>query len=40
MHLGYRQTEAQAAIGRAASSLGGEAPLEALIRAGLKELSP
>ena len=40
VHLGYRQSEAHAAIVRAASSLGGEAPLEALIKAGLKELVP
>ena len=39
VHLGYRQAEAQAAIGRASSNLGAEAPLEALIRAGLKELA-
>ena len=40
VNLGYRQAEAQAAIGRASSSLGGAASLEALIRAGLKELVP
>lgn len=40
VHLGYRQNEAQAAIGRVATSLGAEAPVEALIRAGLKELAP
>ena len=40
VNLGYRQAEAQAAIGRASSSLGAAASLEALIRAGLKELVP
>ncbi len=40
IHLGYRQSEAQSAIGRAASRVGPEAPVEALIRAGLKELAP
>lgn len=40
INLGYRPAEAQAAIGRASSNLGGEVPLEALIRAGLKELAP
>jgi len=40
VNLGYRQAEAQAAIGRASSNLGTAAPLEALIRAGLKELVP
>ena len=40
VHLGSRQSEAQAAIGRATSSLGTQAPVEALIRAGLKELAP
>jgi len=38
VNLGYRPAEAQAAIGRASSSLGAGAPLDALVRAGLKEL--
>jgi Holliday junction DNA helicase RuvA len=40
VHLGYRQGEAQAVIGRVAADLGADAPVEALIRAGLKELAP
>lgn len=39
VNLGYRRTEAMGAIAGAARRLGQEAPLDALIRAGLKELS-
>jgi Holliday junction DNA helicase RuvA len=38
--LGYRQAEALAAIGRAEAGLGAEPPLEALIKASLRELAP
>ncbi|MGD9538017.1 MAG: Holliday junction branch migration protein RuvA [Alphaproteobacteria bacterium] len=40
VHLGYRPNEAQAVIGRVAVDLGADAPVEALIRAGLRELAP
>ncbi|MBI4184429.1 MAG: Holliday junction branch migration protein RuvA [Proteobacteria bacterium] len=40
VNLGYRRAEAFGAIAGASRALGPEAPLEALIRAGLKELSP
>ncbi len=39
VNLGYRRTEAFGAVSEAARSLGGDAPIEALVRAGLKELS-
>ncbi len=39
VNLGYRRAEAFGAIASAARSLGAEAPVEALITAGLKELS-
>jgi Holliday junction DNA helicase RuvA len=39
VNLGYRRTEAVAALDRAAVRLGQEATLDALIRAGLKELA-
>ena len=39
VNLGYRPTEAHGAVSGAARSLGAEAPVEALIRAGLKELA-
>ena len=39
VNLGYRRTEAFGAVAHAAQSLGPEAGIEALIRAGLKELS-
>ncbi len=39
VNLGYRRTDAFGAVAQAARRLGGTPPLEALIRAGLKELS-
>ena len=39
VNLGYRPTEAHGAVSGAARTLGTEAPVEALIRAGLKELA-
>ncbi|MHA1600868.1 MAG: Holliday junction branch migration protein RuvA, partial [Alphaproteobacteria bacterium] len=39
VNLGYRQAEAFGAVAHAARSLGNGAPLEAVIKAGLKELS-
>ena len=39
VHLGYRRTEAFGAVAEAAKRLGPQAALDALIRAGLKELS-
>jgi Holliday junction DNA helicase RuvA len=38
-NLGYRPVEASAAVARAARSLGSDADLQALIKAGLKELA-
>jgi Holliday junction DNA helicase RuvA len=37
--LGYRRSEAFGAVSQALRNLGGEAPLDALIKEGLKELS-
>jgi holliday junction DNA helicase RuvA len=39
VNLGYRRAEAFGAVAHAARSLGSKAPLEAVIKAGLKELS-
>ena len=39
VNLGYRPSEAQGAVAGAARKLDGAAPVEALIRAGLKELA-
>jgi Holliday junction DNA helicase RuvA len=39
VNLGFRRTDAYGAVAAAARSLGGEARIEALVRAGLKELS-
>jgi len=39
INLGYGRSEAQAAIAKAAASLGGNAPLDTLIRTGLQELT-
>ena len=39
VNLGYRPTEAHGAVSGASRSLGDEASVEALIRAGLKELA-
>lgn len=39
VNLGYKRIEAFTAVNKAAQSLGGEADVSALIRAGLKELS-
>ena len=39
VNLGYRPTEAHGAVSGASRSLGADAPVEALIRAGLKELA-
>ncbi len=39
VNLGYRRTEAFGAVAHAAQALGSDAGIEALIRAGLKELS-
>ena len=39
VNLGYRPTEAHGAVSGALRTLGAEAPVEALIRAGLKELA-
>ncbi len=39
VNLGYRRVEAFGAVSEAARSLGGDAPVEALVKAGLKELS-
>jgi holliday junction DNA helicase RuvA len=39
VNLGYRRSEAYTAIARAAGLLGADAPADALIRAGLRELS-
>jgi Holliday junction DNA helicase RuvA len=39
VNLGYGRSEAMAAVGRAASALGDDATVEALIRAGLQELA-
>jgi Holliday junction DNA helicase RuvA len=39
INLGYGRNEAQAAIAKAAASLGEQAPLHALIRTGLQELT-
>lgn len=38
VNLGYRRSEAVGAVGHAARQLGGDASIEALIRAGLQEL--
>jgi Holliday junction DNA helicase RuvA len=40
INLGYREAEATGAVARAARALGADAPVEELIRAGLKGLSP
>jgi Holliday junction DNA helicase RuvA len=40
VNLGYRPSEALAAVSRAAGRLGDDADVEALIRAGLSELAP
>lgn len=40
VHLGYRRAEAFSAIARVALRLGDKAGIEALLRAGLKELAP
>jgi Holliday junction DNA helicase RuvA len=40
VNLGYRRAEAFGAVAAAARRLGGGAPAEALIRAGLRELAP
>jgi Holliday junction DNA helicase RuvA len=40
LNLGYRRPEAAAALDRAMEQLGKDAKLDALIRAGLKELAP
>jgi Holliday junction DNA helicase RuvA len=40
VNLGYRPSEALAAVSRAAGRLGDDAEVEALIRAGLSELAP
>ncbi len=39
VNLGYRRVEAFGVVSSAARNLGGDAPVEALVRAGLKELS-
>ncbi len=39
INLGYGRSEAHAAIAKAAASLGDQAPVDALIRTGLKELT-
>ena len=39
VNLGYGRSEAHAAIAKAAASLGKQAAVEALIRAGLQELA-
>jgi Holliday junction DNA helicase RuvA len=39
VNLGIRRPEAAAAIGRAVQRLGDDAPLDALIRDGLKEMA-
>jgi holliday junction DNA helicase RuvA len=39
INLGYGRSEAHAAIARAAATLGDQAPVDALIRAGLQELT-
>jgi Holliday junction DNA helicase RuvA len=39
VNLGYKRIEAFGAINKAEAALGPEAPVEALIKAGLKELS-
>ena len=39
VNLGYRRVEAFGAVSEAARSLGGDAPVETLVKAGLKELS-
>ena len=39
VNLGYRQSEAFGAVAGAARNLGDDASIEALIQAGLKELS-
>ena len=39
VNLGFRRTDAYGAVATAARSLGGDAEIEALVRAGLKELS-
>ena len=39
VNLGYRPTEAHGAVSGAVQALGADAPVEALIRAGLKELA-
>ena len=39
VNLGYRRAEAYGAVAKAAHELGERASLDALIRAGLKELS-
>jgi Holliday junction DNA helicase RuvA len=40
VNLGYRRTDASGAVSRAARKLGADAGIDALIRGGLKELSP
>ncbi len=40
VNLGYKRSEAFAAVAAAGRELGGEAELDALIRAGLRELAP
>ena len=39
VNLGYRRAEAYQAVATATRRLGGEAPVDQLIRAGLQELS-
>jgi Holliday junction DNA helicase RuvA len=40
VNLGYRRVDAFGAIARASRKIGAEAGLNALIRAGLKEIAP
>ena len=39
VNLGYGRSDAHAAVARAAAALGAGAPIEALIRTGLRELT-